>query len=81
MKYSNNYDKFDVIWNASKEIHTQREREREQRITNCNGMILEGTTIRRRNFFSTGDCLYTLMGFSGALDEQRFFCLTKIWNR
>lgn len=51
MKYSNNYDKFDVIWNASKEIHTQREREREQRITNCNGMILEGTKIRQKKFF------------------------------
>lgn len=58
--------------------YTHKEREREQRITNCNGMILEGTKIRRRNFFRKRDCLYTLMGFSGALDEQRFFCLTKI---
>lgn len=24
---------------------------------------------------------YTFMGFSGAFDEQRFFCLTKICNR
>lgn len=31
--------------------YTHKEREREQRITNCNGMILEGTKIRQKKFF------------------------------